>query len=262
MHPIVEIMFGDFLALAADQIVNHASKYGWIYGGDAEVPLVIRTPMGGRRGYGPTHSQTLEPMFLGVPGLTVVSPSHLLEPGELLARSVREVPGPVLFVENKLLYARRLVPSSGERLGDFFVRGASESCFPTLRLSLVESGDPYAAIVCYGGNVPLALEAAERLLIDDEVVCDVVVPSMISPLPLDEIAAFTADCQRVVVFEEAPRRGGWGGELVAELAELYPAASRTYARVAAPDSPIPSSKSLEDDLLPGVDALVHAVRAP
>jgi pyruvate/2-oxoglutarate/acetoin dehydrogenase E1 component len=262
LHPIVEIMFGDFLALAADQIVNHASKFGWIYGDDVEVPLVIRTPMGGRRGYGPTHSQTLEPLFLGVPGLTIVAPSHLLDPGELLVRSAVEVGSPVLFVENKLLYGRRLVPSDGDRLGQFFVRGASESRFPTLRVSLAPDGPADAAVVAYGGNVPLALEASERLLIEDELVCDVIVPSLVSPPPVDEIAGFAADCGRLVVFEEAPRRGGWGGELVAELAERHPVPGRAYVRVGAPDSPIPSSKALEDAALPGSAALVEAVRGP
>jgi len=102
LRPILEIMFGDFITLCADQIVNGASKFSWIYNEQVEVPLVIRTPMGGRRGYGPTHSQTLEALFLGTPGLTIVAPSHLHSPGGLLRRAVLGGKGPVLFVENKL----------------------------------------------------------------------------------------------------------------------------------------------------------------
>ena len=75
LRPGVEIMFGDFLTLAADQLINHIAKFRWMYNDQVRVPLVVRTPMGGRRGYGPTHSQTLEKLFLGIPGLTVLAPS-------------------------------------------------------------------------------------------------------------------------------------------------------------------------------------------
>ena len=90
-RPVLEAMFGDFTALMADQLINHISKFRWMYNDTVEVPLVIRTPMGGRRGYGPTHSQTLEKLYLGIPGLTVVAPNHFVlpnspEPGELLAK--------------------------------------------------------------------------------------------------------------------------------------------------------------------------------
>ncbi|NIA15584.1 MAG: hypothetical protein GWP08_16095, partial [Nitrospiraceae bacterium] len=135
-HPVVEIMFGDFLALAADQVLNHATKYGWVCGGDTAIPLVLRAPMGGGRGYGPSHSQSIEKMFMGMPGLTAVAPPHLLDPGTLLRRSV-EVGGPVLFMEHKRLYGRALETVTGGRAGHFYVR-ATSSRFPTLHLSLVE----------------------------------------------------------------------------------------------------------------------------
>jgi len=87
-RPIVEIMFGDFLMLCTDQIVNHATKFSYMYNEQVQVPLTIRTPMGGYRGYGPTHSQTLEAMFLGVPRLTILAPSHYHDPGDVLARGI------------------------------------------------------------------------------------------------------------------------------------------------------------------------------
>jgi pyruvate/2-oxoglutarate/acetoin dehydrogenase E1 component len=103
-RPVVEIMFGDFVTLIADQVINHAAKFRWMYNDQVRVPLVIRTPMGGRRGYGPTHSQTLEKLFLGVPGLRVLAPCALGAPGSLLKQAILEDDDPVLFVENKLLY--------------------------------------------------------------------------------------------------------------------------------------------------------------
>ena len=80
MRPVAEIMFGDFLFLAGDQLVNHAAKFRWMYHDQVRVPMVIRTPMGGRRGYGPTHSQSIEKHFMGVPGLWVVAPHVLSSP--------------------------------------------------------------------------------------------------------------------------------------------------------------------------------------
>jgi len=75
LRPVAEVMFGDFVTLMADQLINHAAKFRWMYNDQVRVPLVLRLPMGGRRGYGPTHSQSLEKLFLGAPGLRVVAPS-------------------------------------------------------------------------------------------------------------------------------------------------------------------------------------------
>jgi pyruvate/2-oxoglutarate/acetoin dehydrogenase E1 component len=110
LRPVAEIMFGDFLTLSADQLVNHAAKFRWMYNNNVHVPLVVRTPMGGRRGYGPTHSQSLEKMFLGTPGMKVVAPNTLGNPGQLLEEAIRDE-DPVLFVEHKLLYTCRLLES-------------------------------------------------------------------------------------------------------------------------------------------------------
>jgi len=117
LRPVVEIMFGDFLTLAADQLINHAAKFRWMYNDQVRTPLVVRTPMGGRRGYGPTHSQSLEKHFLGAPGLRVLAPCDLGDPGLLLYQAILEDHDPVLFIENKLLYLCR-IPESAD-LGDF-----------------------------------------------------------------------------------------------------------------------------------------------
>ena len=104
-RPILEIMFGDFIALGLDQIVNGISKFRAMFDDQVTVPLVVRTPMGGRRGYGPTHSQSLEKLLIGVPGITVVAPSECHDLGALLAEAVRD-DEPVFFIENKLMYGR------------------------------------------------------------------------------------------------------------------------------------------------------------
>jgi pyruvate/2-oxoglutarate/acetoin dehydrogenase E1 component len=93
--PVVEIMFGDFITLIADQVINHAAKFRWMYNNQVRVPIVIRTPMGGRRGYGPTHSQTMEKFFIGVPGLRVLAPNTFCDPGDLLSKAIFEDNDPV-----------------------------------------------------------------------------------------------------------------------------------------------------------------------
>ena len=201
LKPIAEIMFGDFLALGADQLLNHASKYQWMYNNNVEVPLVVRTPMGGKRGYGPTHSQSIEKMFLGIPGLTVVSPSNIHEPGELLKRSVLKHNSPLLFVENKALYSEYVTLPVNNRLDVFSVR-ETNTLFPTLHLSLSNFEKPDVTIVTYGGNVPVALETAKKLLIDEEILVDIVIPSLLSPLPIDEIKEFVGISSTIVTIEE------------------------------------------------------------
>ena len=98
LRPVVEIMFGDFVTLIADQVINHLAKFRYMYNDQLHVPIVIRTPMGGRRGYGPTHSQTLEKLFLGVPGLRILAPSTLDDPGQLLIEAILEDDDPVLLL--------------------------------------------------------------------------------------------------------------------------------------------------------------------
>jgi pyruvate/2-oxoglutarate/acetoin dehydrogenase E1 component len=258
MRPVVEIMFGDFLTLAADQIVNHASKYRWIYGGDTAIPLVVRATSGAGRGYGPTHSQSLETMFLDVPGLFVVAPSHLLDPGELLVRATVELRDPTLFVEHKLLYGRPLAAQRDGRVGDFYVR-ASERLFPTVHLSLTEFERPDVCLVCYGGTVPAALDAATDLLMRHETVCDVIVPAQVSPVPVDDLLEALGSCRRVVVVEEGVAAAGWSATVIAAVAERDNSQSRRYARIGPPSSPVPASRALEAPLLPSADLIVRRV---
>jgi 2-oxoisovalerate dehydrogenase E1 component len=256
LRPVAEIMFGDFLALAADQILNHASKYRWIYDGRASVPMVIRTPMGGRRGYGPTHSQSIESMFVGVPGLAIVAPPPLLDPGSLLFRAITEGSDPTLFIEDKSLYSQRLMVVENGRCSEFFVQNTS-SFFPTLHMSLARSEEPDIILVTYGGSVPIAVEVVRRLLLEREILCDLVIPAQLSPLPAADIHAFAGSARKVAVLEEGPVRGGWGAEVIAALAERGQSGHRSYLRIGAQSSPIPSSKYLEMKLLPGVESVFH-----
>jgi acetoin:2,6-dichlorophenolindophenol oxidoreductase subunit beta len=278
LRPVVEIMFGDFITLAADQLVNHIAKFRWMYNDQVRVPLVIRTPMGGRRGYGPTHSQTLEKLFLGIPGLRVLAPCSLDDPGSLLEHAILRDDDPVLFVENKLLYLAQVQEET--LLKDFSLNTAGPSPIsnlhdppsglppplsparyaPTYTLSIQGAPPPVLTIAAYGYMADLAKEAALRLAYDQEVFVELVVPTQLSPFEIEPLFASTGATRRLLVVEEGSQAMGWGSEIAASCAEALGSHLLGLRRIGAAEVPIPASTSLESAVLPGIDEIVGAVK--
>ncbi|HVH50129.1 MAG TPA: pyruvate dehydrogenase, partial [Candidatus Bathyarchaeia archaeon] len=128
--PVCEIMFGDFLALAADQLINHASKFRFMYNNQVKVPFVVRTPMGAGRGYGPTHSQSIEKHFFGLPDTLMLALHQRYDPGAIYDRLFASIDRPTVVIENKLMYAARL----GAPVAEGFVLEHSDERYPTTRL--------------------------------------------------------------------------------------------------------------------------------
>ena len=228
---IAELMFGDFIALAADQIINHAAKFRWMYNDQVEVPIIIRAPMGGRRGYGPTHSQSLEKHFCGVPGLTVLATHEYADPGALLHRAFA-ARSPHLIIENKVMYARPVL-------------GAA---------ALPAPADPDIVILAYGGCLEHAVAAAAKLAAEEEIATTVVAIEQLSPFPDEEVRGKVGNCTRVVVVEEGSP--GWG--FASECARALIGRIKHFKALSGPDHPIPSSRDWEDDVLPGVNAIRSA----
>jgi pyruvate/2-oxoglutarate/acetoin dehydrogenase E1 component len=269
LRPVVEIMFGDFVTLAADQIINHAAKFRYMYNDQVRVPLVIRTPMGGRRGYGPTHSQTLEKLFLGMPGLRVVAPTALGDPGELLAQSILSTQDPLVFVENKLLY---LIPlQDADSLQEFKLEAIETSqdstgldgsgegiAHPTYRLSLRGAPPPTLTLAAYGYMAELAHQAALRLAYEHEIFVELVVPTQIAPFEINDLLISLRKTKRLVTIEEGSRPLGWGAEITALAAESLGPALQAVRRVGAQNTPIPASRPLEAGTLPGVEEIMNA----
>jgi pyruvate/2-oxoglutarate/acetoin dehydrogenase E1 component len=259
-RPVVEIMFGDFLFLAGDQIVNHAAKYRAMFNDQVRVPLVIRTPAGGRRGYGPTHSQSLEKHFLGVPGLWVVAPHPLLDPGELLRQAIVDVDDPVLFVENKIGYGEPL----RRGLPDYDVVRIVDATSPFPTVWLKPRAAPDGLLLCYGGMTPLSLDAARILREREQLNLGLVVVSQLAPTPSTHLEAVLREVapSAIVTVEEAPAEGGWGAEMIATIEHIRDArrlGGIVYRRVGAKNAPIPSARALEHEALPQVDDIVAAV---
>ncbi|TAK14518.1 MAG: alpha-ketoacid dehydrogenase subunit beta [Anaerolineae bacterium] len=263
LKPVVEIMFGDFLMLTADQLLNSITKFGWMYGGQVDVPLVIRTPMGGRRGYGPTHSQTIEKHFLGVPGLTVLAPAALGNPGALLADAILNDPGPVLFVENKLLYLEPARAASDLPEFELTPHTFPGDYAPAYSLRISGAPPPTVTIAAYGYAAELARKAALLLAYEHEIFVEVLVPTRIS-FPgnayFDNLLLPAVQrTGRLLAVEEGTAALGWGAEVLARVAETLGSNLRAAGRVAAEDTPIPASTPMEDAALPQAGDIVREV---
>jgi len=262
--PILEIMFGDFITLCMDQIINGASKFKWMYGDKFSVPLVIRTPMGGRRGYGATHSQTLESLFIGVPGIKIVAPSNYHNPGDLLYQIVLNAEIPTLFVENKLLYPERLrMPDRNGKLNDFFyeeICHCDKNC-PTISLKLEKNEHPHVTLIVYGGMAPIAVKAAMNIFLDEEILVEVIIPSLIKPFPLEDVLTSATESGRIIIAEEGVKTSGWGAELASQISEnIFDYWKKRIVRIGSKEFPIPSSRPLEDWVLPQIHDIEAAIR--
>jgi pyruvate/2-oxoglutarate/acetoin dehydrogenase E1 component len=260
LRPILEIMFGDFIALGFDQIVNGISKFREMYDDQVSVPLVVRTPMGGRRGYGPTHSQSLEKLLLGIPNICVVAGSECHDLGALLVSAVED-DRPVFLIENKLMYGRPNRRPEDGHIGELAVREAGAR-YPALSFSGSGFSEDAATIVTYGGMVPVVLEAATELILEHEIFCEVVALSQLLPMELEPVLESVARSGALVTAEEGTLTGGFGAEIAARVQEAaWSDLRRPVQRVAARDGIIPSARPLEDAMLPGAAGVVEAIVA-
>ncbi len=249
--PIVEIMFADFLTLAMDQLYNHAAKFPGMFE-EAKVPLLLRTPSGGRRGYGPTHSQSPENLACAIPGMTVLFPSHRHNVTALVESSVREWPYPKICFEHKLLYGMTCQPGTYREL-PASAADAGATLFPTI---VDGPANPDLTIVAYGYSVVMAEELVARLA-EEELTAEIVAPSLLSPFPRQTIVPYLLKRDYVLVIEEAHTEFGVGAEIGALLAAA--GYRGRFHRVGTPGVPIPAARSLESQVVPSVDTLMNAV---
>ena len=252
-RPVVEIMFGDFMTLATDQWVNHAAKFAAMYGSGVRLPLIVRTPMGGRRGYGPTHSQSLERLFVSQPGTRVLALHHRESPAALYRTLFEAGDRPTLVIENKLLYGANVEPEPPAG----FALLRSDDPFPVSRLK--PEGRADVTLVAFGG---MSLEAERALLLlfeEHEVLADLFLPSCLYPLSVDFLRDSLAQTHRLVVAEEGQGFAALGSEVLAQVAETAGLGDLRCARVSAAECPIPGARPLEAACLPDAEAIVARV---
>ena len=242
LRPVVEIMFGDFLPLVMDSVVNQMSKYWFLTGGDVSVPVVIRSVVGAGGRFGAIHSQMPASWFMGVPGIKIVAPAFPADAKALLRAAIDD-DNPVLFFEHKRLYGLEgEVNGAPARLGE---------------AAIVREGR-HVTLVSAMRGVHECLAAAERLAADG-IDAEVVDLRTLRPLDGDTILASLEKTTRVVVVEEGPLTGGWGGEVLAVVAERGLGDVDDMWRITTPDTPVPYSPPLEDAHLPGADRIAAEV---
>ena len=243
LRPVIEIMFGDFLTLAMDGIVNQAAKYFYISAEQASVPLVVRSAVGAGGRFGAIHSQMPAGWFQNVPGLKIVAPSGPADAKALLKASIRDE-NPVLFLEHKRLYAMK------EELSD-------EQPAELGRARIVREGSDVTLVSVMKG-VHDCLAAAEELS-ELGVDAEVIDLRTLRPLDRDSVLRSLAKTNRLLVVEEGPLTGGWAAEVVALVAEHGLHDIDDVWRLTTPDHPIPYSPPLEDAFLPSPQAIAASV---
>ncbi|NPV55274.1 MAG: alpha-ketoacid dehydrogenase subunit beta [Anaerolineae bacterium] len=247
MRPIVEIMFGDFLMCAGDQIVNQVAKARFMSGGKANVPLVIRVTTGAPGSAAAQHSQSPESWFMNVPGIKIVCPATPADAKGLLLTALRGQ-DPVMFYEHKMLYGESgAVPEE-----DFTV--------PFGQAAVVREGSD-VTVIAVGIMVKKALEAAEALA-KEGISLEVIDPRTLVPLDRETLIRSVAKTGRVVIAHEAHERGGPGAEIAAVLAsDAVEYLDGPVLRVAARNVPLPYSPVLENYVLPDAADIIKAVRS-
>lgn len=261
MRPVAEVMFGDFLGLCFDQIVNHAAKYGRMEGAGGACPVVVRCPSGGGRGYGPTHSQSLEKHFLGTPHLRVAALSPWHDPAEILAALVAD-DRPSILVEHKLLYAHEVSLPDGGRAGPFLAeRSVSYGALPCVRISAVPRAACRATIAAYGWTAVTAAGVILRLAEEEELFAELVVPAQLAPADLTAIEDSVAATGALVTVEEGTSGWSWGTELAAEIGRRRFGRLRHAPVVVASDADVvPAAAELEAAMLTSADDVERAIR--
>jgi len=247
LRPIVELMTINFSLLALDQIINSAAAIRYMFGGQVGVPMVIRMPQGGGHQLGPTHSHSLEAIYLHVPGLLVAVPTTAADAKGLLKAAIRD-DNPVVFIEHEALYGQRgEVPENGDgelmRFGEAAIR---------------REGDD-VTIVGISRQALIAADAAQTLADEHEIEAEVIDPRTLRPLDLDTIVESVQKTNRAVIVEEGWPHGGVGANLAALIQEqAFDHLDAPVQRVTGADTPMPYSKPLEQAAMPHEEHVVKA----
>jgi pyruvate/2-oxoglutarate/acetoin dehydrogenase E1 component len=245
LRPIVEIMFFDFLPLAADQLINHAAKVGTISGGAFEVPMVIRTMCGAGKNTGPQHGQSLETWVAHIPGLKVAWPSNPADAKGLLKSAIRD-PNPVVMIESLALWGSR-----GEV-------DEQDTLVPFGKARVAVTGDD-VTLVAWGRAVPHTIAAADALRTEHGISAEVLDLRSLSPLDTNAILSSVARTGRLVIVHDAVAPFGPGAEIAALAAgEGFYSLRAPVQRITPPFAPVPFAPILEGAYYPSLERVVQA----
>ena len=248
MRPIAELMYWDFAFVCADQIFNQVCKTRYVFGGNAKIPLVIRSQEGTGRGNAATHSQCVESIFMHIPGVKVACPSTPAEAAGLLRTAIRD-DNPVCFFEHKALYATK-----GEVPDD------PDFAIPFGKADIKREGTD-VTIVANLLYVSRALEAAEDLA-KEGISAEVIDPRTLVPFDYDTVAESVKKTGRLVVVHEAHQSNGWGAQVAAKIGQMvFPYLDAAPMHLGAKACPLPFNIGLESAVIPSIKEIVDACKA-
>ncbi len=263
LRPVVEIMTVNFSLLAADQLVNHAAKIHYMFGGQAKVPMVLRTPEGGGQQLAATHSQNFSSWYAYVPGLKVVAPATPADARGLLKSAIRD-DDPVIFLENLALYnTKGDVPDrNGSSDGVDGVQGADDADLVPIGTAAILKEGADITVVAYSRMSVVALEVARRLEQDQGISCEVIDVRSLRPLDRPTLIASVSKTSRAVIVEEDWYSYGVGAELAATIQEgAFDFLDAPIKRVAQAEVPLPYAKVMEQAALPNAYNLIEAIKS-
>jgi pyruvate dehydrogenase E1 component beta subunit len=256
-RPIAEVMFGDFIGLCFDQICNFAAKSVSMYGRRLPMHMIFRCPVGGNRGYGPTHSQSLQKHFIGIPDLTLWELSPLHE-NELVLDRILERGEPGILFEDKTLYTKRMYldgSAPGMFSWDFLDDAAGYA-----RIFAGSPDDFDCVVIAPGGLAERAWQAAAGLLVEEEINCQIIVPSRLYPFDLDPLLPALRAARLICVAEEGVAGGTWGTQVAAQIYEqLWGELRRPVLLVSSAPAVNPAAPHLERGVLVQAETIYRAV---
>ena len=257
---IVEIMFGDFLALGYDQILNFASKATAMYGRPLTINLVVRCPVGGNRAYGPTHSQSMQKYFLGIPHLSLFELSPFHDNTQLLNKLVN-LGQPCILFEDKVLYTQRMAADGV--IDEYFAWEVldREGNFIRVFLDGEDEVVPDCLLIASGGMVARCLHAMKDLLLNDEISAQLIVPSQLYPFDVNTLVAVLPAIKHIAIVEESVAGGTWGCEIAQQMyTHLWGKLKQPIQLIHSRASIIPAAPHLEKQVLVQAEDISCAIR--
>ena len=257
-YPVIEIMFGDFLSLTFDQVLNNITKFYKMYFGQIKIPLIIRTPMGGRRGYGPTHSQSIEKHFFGIEDLTIYAINPFIDLKNLYKFCFYNQFLPTLIIENKIDYNFDMTKFTDEYYDSFLFKISKNASFNNI--FSINDFDDQATIICYGGMLNHVFEAVKKIYIEFEFSVRIICLGKISPLILEEFDDLINNIGPIFTVEESTDSFGFGSEIASLLFQSDKYNKRQFFTLGSETSIIPSSPIIEKEVLLNSDDIFYKIK--
>lgn len=239
-NPIAEFMFGDFMTLGFDQMLNHAAKFHNMYNKKLNCGVIFRTPMGGGRGYGPTHSQSIEKHFIGMETFTILAINKLLSP-DVIYSYASSRKDPTIVIENKVEYGKT---GKLKLPRDYECNLLKTDTVPILLVEPEEAVD--TAIICYGGYIDEAVESLEQLIIEGDLIPKIIIVSQIDPFQ-EEIKILTETCDTIIFIEEGIDGGTVGDYFISKISQEK--SNINFKNLSSKRIAIPSARSLEKKMM-------------